>query len=441
MIGTGYVGLVSGTCFAEIGHHVICCDIDPVKIQKITNGEIPIYEPGLSELVLKNVRADKLSFTTNIESAIQASDIIYIAVGTPMAANGEANLTYVENVAKTIGQNLNRYKIIVNKSTVPVGTGKWVKSVIQANVIDPQVTFDIASNPEFLREGSAIYDFMHMERAVIGSDNIEAATAIAELHEPLHTHILLTDIESSEMIKYAANGFLATKISFINAIANICERVGANVEQVSIGMGLDSRIGSKFLQAGIGYGGSCFPKDTHALLHTANKYGYDFDLMKSVIATNDDQRLIVVQKAKDILGPLHGKTIAVLGLAFKVHTDDMRDAPSVDIIRELSQQGATIRAYDPIALGHAQAIIGDQAQYYTDAYEAATGCDVCMILTDWPQITQLDLMKLKSLMKSAIMIDGRNCMSRESLIEHGFSYYSIGQPPIHSNQRKGGLTT
>ncbi len=431
VIGTGYVGLVSGTCFAEIGNHVICCDIDPVKIQKLSLGEIPIYEPGLSAWVHKNMKEQRLSFTTNIAQAIEASDIIYIAVGTPMATNGEANLTYVEQVAKSIGLYAHGYKIVVNKSTVPVGTAKWVKSIIHLHQVDVEAQFDVVSNPEFLREGSAIADFMQMDRAVIGADNPHAAQVIAELHAPLNTSIFITDTESAEMIKYAANGFLATKISFINAIANICERVGADVEQVAKGMGLDSRIGYKFLQAGIGYGGSCFPKDTYALLHTANSYGYSFDLMRSVIETNQEQRMLVVRKLQDIFGDLTDRHIAILGLAFKPNTDDMRDAPAVDIIPALHRLGAQLHAYDPIAIHHAQAILGDKTTYHTDIYETVLDCDACVIVTDWESVKNMDLSLLRTKMQSPIIIDGRNCLPREQMKSSGFLYHSIGQPVIH----------
>lgn len=324
VVGSGYVGLVSGTCFSEIGNRVICCDVDPFKIAMLRKGEIPIYEPGLKELVKKNIDADRLFFTSEIGDAIEASDIIYIAVGTPMGENGEADMRYVHEVARTIGQHLNSYKIIVNKSTVPVGTGEQVRQIIMENRKNRFVQFDVVSNPEFLREGSAIEDCMNMERAVIGATSDKAAKRIADLHAPFRTRIFQTNLESAEMIKYAANAFLATKISFINGIANVCERVGADVTSVAAGMGLDSRIGAKFLQAGIGYGGSCFPKDTFALSYIAEEAGFDFSLLKSVIAANDEQRLVVVDKLKQALGCLEGKKIGVLGLAFKPNTDDMR---------------------------------------------------------------------------------------------------------------------
>jgi UDPglucose 6-dehydrogenase len=430
VMGTGYVGLVSGTCFADIGHHVICCDIDEEKINQLNQGEIPIYEPGLAELVQKNMQTGRLFFTTDIPQAILASDIIYIAVGTPMSADGQANLTYVEEVAKTIGLHLRGYKIIVNKSTVPVGTGKLVQSIVQQHQVDASIEFDVVSNPEFLREGTAIADFMQMERVVIGAERTEPASIIAELHAPLNTVTFITDLESAEMIKYAANGFLATKISFINAIANICERVGADVEQVAKGMGLDSRIGQRHLQAGIGYGGSCFPKDTHALLHIANEHGYSFDLMKSVITTNHQQRLVVVDKLQQIFGDLTGKRIAILGLAFKSNTDDMREAPALEIVPALHRLGAELRAYDPIAISHAQAIFRDQTTYHTDIYEAVQDADTCLILTDWPAIREINLVQLKTKLRTPIIVDGRNCMPREQMKQYGFIYHSIGQLPI-----------
>ncbi|GGD65590.1 UDP-glucose 6-dehydrogenase TuaD [Paenibacillus nasutitermitis] len=434
VIGTGYVGLVSGACFAEIGNRVICCDVDEQKIIKLRRGEIPIYEPGLSELVERNTKRDQLYFTTEVGEAIEASDIIYIAVGTPMSETGEADMRYVMSAAKKIGEHLNSHKIIVGKSTVPVGTGELVREVIQANKKLPWVGFDIVSNPEFLREGSAISDCMNMDRAVIGSDNPEAARLIGELHSPFNTRIFTTDLESAEMIKYAANTFLATKISFINAIANICERVGANVADVSEGMGLDSRIGSKFLQAGIGYGGSCFPKDTYALAHISDKAGYDFELLKSVIKTNQRQRYVIMDKLRETLGGLAGKHVAVLGLAFKPNTDDMRYAPSLTIIPELLKQGASVYAYDPIASEAAKRELPEGVTYSTSLDQAVAGADVAVILTEWDEIRSMDLSNIRKLMKRSILIDGRNCHSLQEAQEAGFEYHSIGRPPVNMSE-------
>ncbi|MEY9091485.1 UDP-glucose/GDP-mannose dehydrogenase family protein [Paenibacillus sp. RC84] len=430
VVGSGYVGLVSGTCFSEIGNRVICGDVDPFKIAMLRKGEIPIYEPGLKELVKKNVDADRLFFTSEIGDAIEASDIIYIAVGTPMGDNGEADMRYVHEVARTIGQHLNSYKIIVNKSTVPVGTGEQVRQIIMENRKNRFVQFDVVSNPEFLREGSAIEDCMNMERAVIGATSDKAAKRIADLHAPFRTRIFQTNLESAEMIKYAANAFLATKISFINGIANVCERVGADVTSVAAGMGLDSRIGAKFLQAGIGYGGSCFPKDTFALSYIAEEAGFDFSLLKSVIAANDEQRLVVVDKLKQALGCLEGKKIGVLGLAFKPNTDDMRYAPSLTIIPELVRLGASVRAYDPIAM---QAARNQIAEYYEDfetLEEALEGCDACLILTEWSEIVEMDLARVKQLLTAPIIVDGRNCFSVREMKEREFVYYSVGRPAV-----------
>ncbi|MFD2670800.1 UDP-glucose 6-dehydrogenase TuaD [Marinicrinis sediminis] len=430
VIGTGYVGLVSGTCFAEIGNHVTCCDIDQTKINKLKQGIIPIYEPGLEETVARNVAEERLYFTTDIPSAIREADIIYIAVGTPMSVTGAADLRYVTEVAKTIGENLNAYKVIVNKSTVPVGTGRLVQRVVQSYLSDTTQTFDVVSNPEFLREGSALRDCMNMERAVIGATSDKAAQWIADLHAPFQTDILITSLESAEMIKYASNTFLATKISFINAVANICERVGADVTEVAKGMGMDSRIGSRFLQAGIGYGGSCFPKDTHALVHIADSVGYDFHLMKSVIRTNDEQREVVVEKVRQVLGPLKGRQLSVLGLAFKPNTDDMRDAPSLQIIPALLRKGARVKAFDPIASKEAVVHFGDKIEYCTRLEETIQGAEAILILTEWDEIKQLDLDRVKELVQAPVIIDGRNCFSLEEARAHGFIYHSIGRPVV-----------
>lgn len=435
VIGTGYVGLVSGTCFSHIGNNVMCCDIDQQKINNLKNGMIPIYEPGLEELVKENMEAGRLQFTTDIATAIQTADIIYIAVGTPMSITGEADLRYVTSVAQTIGANLNEYKVIVNKSTVPVGTGRLVERIVRENLQNKMLTFDIVSNPEFLKEGSAIADCMNMERAVIGATSERAAKIIEELHEPFNTNIFITDLESAEMIKYASNTFLAAKISFINSIANICERVGANVTEVAAGMGLDSRIGSKFLQAGIGYGGSCFPKDTHALVHIAESTGYDFQLMKSVIETNEKQRVVVIQKIKDLIGDLKGKTIGILGLAFKPNTDDMRDAPSLSIIPKLLQQGAKIKAFDPIAAKEAKIHFGEKISYEKDPYETVMNCEVCLILTEWEEIKTMDLEQVKQLLKQPIIVDGRNCFEPEMMKKKGFTYASIGRPNAYGENQ------
>jgi UDPglucose 6-dehydrogenase len=428
MLGTGYVGLVTGTCFAEIGNRVICCDVDESKIENLKSGIVTIYEPGLEELIRSNVRRQRLSFTSDISSAIREADIVYIAVGTPMAETGESDLSYVKSAAQMIGMSMNRYKVVVIKSTVPVGTARMVADIIRANLANPGIPFDVVSNPEFLREGTAVDDCMNMERAVIGSRSDSAAMIIAELHEPFQTNILITDWESAEMIKYASNTFLATKISFINAIANICEQVGANVVDVAAGMGMDSRIGSKFLQAGIGYGGSCFPKDTHALVHIAAKAGYDFRLLKEVIAVNEQQKKVAVGKLKKIFGDLAGKKIAVLGLSYKPNTNDMRDAPSLTIIPMLLQEGARVKAFDPIATDEARRHFGASIEYGEDLYETLAGCDACLILTEWKVIREMDLDQFKLLMKQPVMVDGRNCFDPRMMKRLGIRYYSIGRP-------------
>ncbi|RFU67438.1 UDP-glucose/GDP-mannose dehydrogenase family protein [Bacillus sp. V59.32b] len=431
VIGTGYVGLVSGTCFAEAGNQVTCCDINQNKISNLLQGIMPIYEPGLKELVQKNVDSERLSFSTNIKEAVRNAEVVYIAVGTPMSATGEADLTYVKQVAETIGENLNGYKVIVTKSTVPVGTGKLVESIIH-NYSPDNHSFDIVSNPEFLREGAAIQETMNMERAVIGATSDKAYGIVAELHKPFTSTIVKTTVESAELIKYAANAFLATKISFINDIANICERVGADVTKVSEGIGLDSRIGKKFLQAGVGFGGSCFPKDTSALLHISQECGYDFNLLKAVMETNEGQRDRVVEKLTAALGSLKGKTISVLGLAFKPNTDDVRCAPAIDIIPRLRQMGATVKAFDPIAIEEAKKQLGNQCTYSDDIYETIKNTDACVIITDWNEVKALDLTKVKRLLKRPLIVDGRNLFDLELMKNHGFSYISVGRPAVHN---------
>lgn len=434
VIGTGYVGLVTGSCFADIGNQVICCDIDASKIEKLNQGIIPIYEPGLQEMVVNNQAEGRLTFTTNIAEAVKQSDIIYIAVGTPMSPHGEADLTYIYAAAKSIAEAMQDYKIIVIKSTVPVGTGRSVQMLIAEHTPHP---FDMVSNPEFLREGSALKDCMSMERAVIGATHSRAADAIEELHAPFRTLVYRTSLESAEMIKYAANAFLATKISFINEIANLCEETGANVAEVSTGMGLDSRIGSQFLQAGIGYGGSCFPKDTEALRFICSKSGVSSRLINAVIETNAKQRYVVLNKLQHALGNMQGRTIAVLGLAFKPNTDDMRYAPSVDLIPELVARGAHVKAYDPIALDEAKKWIQEDILYTQDMYEAVADADACLILTEWDQVKSMDLARLYSLMRQAVIVDGRNCFSLDEMSSHGFYYSSIGRAVVHSQLEVG----
>ncbi|WP_409291947.1 UDP-glucose 6-dehydrogenase TuaD [Peribacillus sp. SCS-37] len=427
VIGTGYVGLVSGTCFAEAGNQVICCDINEQKIASLKAGIMPIHEPGLEELIAKNTRMGNLEFSTRIPDSVRTASIIFIAVGTPMSDTGEADLTFVKEAAMTIARNLNGYKIIVTKSTVPAGTGKIIAGIIKEHAVEGQ-DFDIVSNPEFLREGAAIYETMNMERAVIGTSSEYAYQAIAELHEPFTKTILKTSVESAEMIKYAANAFLATKISFINDIANICERVGADVGRVSEGIGLDTRIGKKFLQAGVGFGGSCFPKDTAALLRIAENCGYEFNLLKAVMETNRLQRDRLVEKLAGTLGSLKCKTISVLGLAFKPDTDDVRYSPALDIIPRLIGMGAFVKAYDPVAREEAERELGQICAFRDDLYDTAKNTDACIILTDWKEIKEMDLVKLKSVLRQPIVVDGRNIFDLKEMQESGLTYLSVGRP-------------
>jgi UDPglucose 6-dehydrogenase len=430
MIGTGYVGLVTGTCFAEFGIEVICVDIVKEKIEKLNRGELPIYEPGLDDMVANNVKEGRLKFTTDLKSAVEQALVIFIAVGTPQAADGSADMRYVETVTKDIARYMNEYKVIVNKSTVPVGAGKWIKGLIQKNQVTP-IPFSVVSNPEFLREGSAIEDFMRPNRVVIGTeeDDEEAMAIMRDLYKPLYlieTPIVMTNLASAELTKYAANAFLATKISFINEVANICERVGADVHDVAKGMGLDHRIGSKFLHPGPGYGGSCFPKDTLALLNIAQKHGYSFKIVEAAVNVNEQQRHLMLEKIKAVVGDLRGKTIAVLGLSFKPGTDDMREAPSVDIICGLQKHGARIQAYDPVAMHEAGKVLTDVV-FAEDTYGAISGADALVFVTEWNQFRGLDLDKVKILLKTPIIIDLRNIYDPPKMREYGFHYVSVGR--------------
>jgi UDPglucose 6-dehydrogenase len=428
MMGTGYVGLVTGTCFAELGNDVTCVDIIKEKIDKLNRGELPIYEPGLDVMVATNVKAGRLTFTTDLKKAVEDALVIFIAVGTPQAEDGSADTRYVEAVAKDIARCMNEYKVIVNKSTVPVGAGKWIKKLIQENQSKP-IHFSVASNPEFLREGSAIEDFMRPNRVVIGTEDPEAAAIMRDLYKPLfiiETPIVMTDLASAELTKYAANAFLATKISFINEVATICERVGADVHDVARGMGLDQRIGTKFLHAGPGYGGSCFPKDTRALLNIAKKCDYNFQIVDAAVKVNDEQRLRMLEKIKKNLGSLNGKTIAVLGLSFKPNTDDMREAPSLDIIAGMQKEGARIRAYDPIAM-HEAAKFLKNVEFAEDTYSAITGADALVFVTEWNEFRSLDHDKIRRLLKTPIIFDLRNIYDPLRMREHGFTYIAVGR--------------
>ncbi|MCD6577922.1 UDP-glucose/GDP-mannose dehydrogenase family protein [bacterium] len=425
VIGTGYVGLVTATCFADLGNSVIGVDIDDKKINKLKNGVSPIYEQGLTELLAKNLRDGNLEFTTDIKYAVENSNIVYIAVGTPQGETGEADLSYLEAAIADISKYLDHEVIIVNKSTVPVGTGNYVKKILVEKSIDPKM-FSVVSNPEFLKEGSAINDFMYPDRVVVGSDKKEALEIIADLYRPITTNIIKTDILSAEMIKYASNAFLATKISFINEISNICDRVGANVKEVAKGMGLDKRIGSKFLNAGIGYGGSCFPKDTLALIDIAKKAGYDFQILNKVVEVNKKQRNIFLEKVIGHCKTLEGKKFAVWGLAFKDNTDDMRESPSLDVIPYLLSKGAEVIAYDPIAVDNAKKLLPSNVKYGSNRYDVLNNCDALLILTDWKEFIEADFNVIGKELKGKVIIDGRNIYSKEKVEGFGIKYIGMG---------------
>lgn len=432
IIGSGYVGLVTGVCLSSIGHNVICVDNNKEKIKVLKKGHMPIYEPGLEELMHRQVKKGKLAFSSSIKDAARKSDVIFIAVGTPSKKNGDADLTYVEGVAREIALTMNSYKLIVEKSTVPAETGKRIERTIILNLPrkfkgkKPSFSFDVASNPEFLREGSAIADFMNPDRLVFGVESKKAENILREIYKPLKTHVVVTNINSAEMIKHASNSFLATKISFINAVSQICDRVGADVLKVAEGMGFDKRIGRSFLNAGIGYGGSCFPKDVDAFIRLSEKSGYDFSLLREVRNVNEQQKAYFVKLIEDKLWNIKDKVIGILGLAFKPETDDMRNAPSLDIIAALQQEGAKVKAYDPQAMRSAAGMLPGVA-FGKDIYSLAKGCDCLLILTEWEEFKQLDFRKLQPLMRQTIIFDGRNLFDKESLKAFGFEYYGIGR--------------
>ncbi len=425
IIGTGYVGLVTGACLAELGNTVICADNNHKKISDLKRCVIPIYEPGLEELAKANVKKKKLFFTTSVKDAVNNSEVIFIAVGTPSLDNGEADLTGVENVARNIALNLTGYRLIVEKSTVPVETGIWVKHTI-STYVKRNIKFDIASNPEFLREGQAINDFMHPDRIVIGVESKKARDILVSLYKPLNSPLVITDIKSAELIKHASNSYLATKISFINAISRICEKVGADVVEVAQGMGLDKRIGPGFLNAGIGYGGSCFPKDVDAFINITEKLGCDFDLLKAVREVNQQQKVLFLNKIKDMLWVIKDKTIGILGLSFKPNTDDIRNAPSIDIIHALQSEGAKIKVYDPSAMEKAGEFL-DKVKYCKDPYEVCRGSDCLLIVTEWDEFKELDFSKVKKLLKRPFIIDGRNIYEPQMMQKLGFIYTGIGR--------------
>jgi UDPglucose 6-dehydrogenase len=428
VIGTGYVGLVTGACFAEFGVNVTCMDNDARRIEKLEKGEVPFFEPGITELVAKGVREGRLSFTTDIAKAVEKALVIFIAVGTPPRGDGSADLSYVEEVGRGIARNMQGYKVIVTKSTVPVGTGQRLREVIKHTQNEP-VRFDIVSNPEFLREGSAIEDFMRPNRVVIGADSDQAVAILKDLYRPLYlieTPIVVTDVTTAELIKYASNAFLATKISFINEIANLCEQVGANVQMVAKGMGLDHRIGSKFLHAGPGFGGSCFPKDLAALIQTGERHGQPMQIASAASKVNDQQRERMVTKIREALGGLKGKTVGMLGLSFKPNTNDLREAPALAIGEKLLAEGAVIRAYDPEALEEACRAL-PALQACRDAYHAAEGADVLIIMTEWNVFRNLEFEKLKTVMRTPVLLDLRNIYDPARVAAAGFTHVSVGR--------------
>lgn len=425
VIGTGYVGLVTGTCFSDLGNRVICIDIDERKIQMLRNGDVPIYEPGLEEVIHRNVAAGRLSFSNSYADGLRDAEFVFIAVGTPSGVDGEADLQYVRMAAETIAQTMDHALVIINKSTVPVGTGDWVADIIRTHQPRP-IEFAVVSCPEFLREGSALADFMNPDRVVLGSLDRDAAEKVAQLHLPLRAPIVVTDLRTAEMIKYASNAFLATRISFINEIAAICDKVGADVKEVAAGMGYDKRIGRAFLDAGIGYGGSCFPKDVKALEYMALLHGAHPALLRAVMDINRDQRRHVVQHLREILGSLNGKKIGLLGLAFKPNTDDMREAPSVDIAHMLKTEGAEVRAYDPVAAPVAQRLL-PELELVENPYDLAEGCDALILVTEWNEFKHLDLDRLRNTMQTPVFIDGRNVYDPEVLTGAGFEYRGVGR--------------
>jgi UDPglucose 6-dehydrogenase len=428
VIGTGYVGLVTGACLAEIGHHVICVDSDAAKVKTLKAGGLPIYEPGLAKLVAANRKARRLRFTTRLEDALARAEVLFIAVNTPPLPNGEPDLSFVEAVARQVAQGLRRYTVVVEKSTVPVNTGDKVRQTMLLYG-RKEIPFDVVSNPEFLREGTAVEDFLKPDRIVIGVESRRAETLMRALYRPLKSPLLVTDIKSAELIKHASNSFLAAKISFANALAVICDRVGADVTLVAKGMGLDPRIGSAFLRAGLGYGGSCFPKDVSAFIHMAEEVGYDFKLLKAVGEINEGQRRWAVERLKKALWTLKDKTVAVWGLAFKPDTDDLRNAPAVDIIHRLREQGCAVNAYDPVAMDKAKALLPG-TRFLKNPYDAARGADAVLLATEWGEFKDLDLARVKGLLRTPVFIDGRNFFDPARMASLGFQYHSVGRSPL-----------
>jgi UDPglucose 6-dehydrogenase len=428
VIGTGYVGLVTGACFAEFGVEVTCVDVDKLKIDRLNEGIIPIYEPGLDQIVKKNSQAGRLHFTTDIKSAVEQALVVFLAVGTPPKEDGSPDMSYYQQAAKDIAQAMNGYKVLVTKSTVPVGTGKWLREFVNEN-LKIETNFGVASNPEFLREGAAIDDFMRPDRVVVGSNEPDAIAIMKDLYRPLYlieTPVVITSLEAAELIKYAANAFLATKITFINEIANLCDAIGCDVHDVAKGMGMDNRIGRKFLHPGPGYGGSCFPKDTKAFTKVGDKFGVETSVVDAVIKANDFQRLAMIPKIQKLTGDFKGKKIGVLGLSFKPETDDMRESPATDIIREMQKRGATVRAFDPVAMDEAKHYLPD-IEYAENEYDALTDADVLVIVTEWNQFRALDMDRVKKLLKSPKIADLRNIYNPEEMRNLGFEYVGVGR--------------
>jgi UDPglucose 6-dehydrogenase len=428
VIGTGYVGLVTGACFAEFGVDVTCVDVDTSKIEKLNNGVIPIYEPGLDQIVEKNVKAGRLHFTTDINSAVSGAQVVFLAVGTPPKADGSPDMSFYQQAAKDVADAMNGYKVLVTKSTVPIGTGKWLREFVSAN-LKTETDFGVASNPEFLREGAAIDDFMRPDRVVIGSNESEAIEVMKELYRPLYlieTPIVITSLEAAELIKYAANAFLATKITFINEIANLCDAIGCDVHDVARGMGMDNRIGRKFLHPGPGYGGSCFPKDTRALTTVADQFGVETRIVDAVIEANERQRDAMIPKIESLVGDLRGKKVGVLGLSFKPETDDMRESPAIEIVHAMIERGATVRAFDPVAMDEARHFLNG-IEYATDEYDAIDGADALVIITEWNQFRALDMEKVKQLLKAPKIADLRNIYEPSDMREMGFDYVGVGR--------------
>jgi UDPglucose 6-dehydrogenase len=428
VIGTGYVGLVTGACFAEFGVDVTCVDVDKTKIEKLNNGVIPIYEPGLDQIVEKNVKAGRLHFTTEVGSAVKGAQVVFLAVGTPPKDDGSPDMSYYQQAAKDVAEAMDSYKVLVTKSTVPIGTGKWLREFVTANMKSP-TEFGVASNPEFLREGAAIDDFMRPDRVVIGSNEERAIDLMKELYRPLYlieTPIVITSLEAAELIKYAANAFLATKITFINEVANLCDAIGCDVHDVARGMGMDNRIGRKFLHPGPGYGGSCFPKDTRALTTVADQFGVETRIVDAVIEANERQRDAMIPKIERLVGDLKGKKIGVLGLSFKPETDDMRESPAIEIVHTMIARGATVRAFDPVAMDEAKHFLNG-IEYATDEYDAIKDADALVIVTEWNQFRALDMEKVKRLLKAPKIADLRNIYEPADMRELGFDYVGVGR--------------